>query len=491
MSRRSQTVDAHLYEAPDPGLVATIIATKGIDAAQERWHWCERRTLMSIARSGRARTGIAPKFVCLRTSALNGKEAVAIEATYVLKAMAAVDVALGVGKNATRSLFYKRGLDLPKSHGERVAEGMLGRRIRAGDTTAVTEREAKQAHARAVCDVLSSALSLVPDQPSVGRLRLPPVDDVLREALAGLPQSAIEAVFPTLADEGGPVTSEPDSMRESRVSAAFHGVESTSDVAAEHGLSCQAVYRIWRGAGLSVADRERRLKKLSRIQRYLAPPEDDAPCATLQDEDVHPVSLPSAVEPAPDPEVIAVTEIPSQPYRRAPNDSIIRCDHADGQPLVVLAAHHGITPSTLYSHWRRLGLSGRGRLEGFVTGCKTVAPVIKVVTQVPPPSEVIPVVAEPVAPNLRDAVPVAEEAEAYDSPVEIEAQPDVIAVPPVIEPPAVVSRVPALIEAPVHRRLGLDDLVLVIRLSRLVDMPQVEALALVRADAAASLNERT
>ena len=58
-ARRSSTADAHVYASPKPETVAAIMATKGLEAASERWFWCEPRSLAALARIGQARTGIA------------------------------------------------------------------------------------------------------------------------------------------------------------------------------------------------------------------------------------------------------------------------------------------------------------------------------------------------------------------------------------------------------------------------------------------------
>jgi len=199
--RRPQTVDAHLYADPNPVTVAIIMATKGAEMAAERWHWCEPRTLATLARIGRARTGMAPKGSRVRTSALSGREAIAVEAAAVLDSLTAVDTALGVPVNSTRVAFQARGLPIPRNGTTRSVEGQLGRRIRRGDETAAVEREARRAHARAVCDVVAAALALVPEQPRAGRYRLPPADDALRAVLAGMPATAVRAVFPALSAE--------------------------------------------------------------------------------------------------------------------------------------------------------------------------------------------------------------------------------------------------------------------------------------------------
>ncbi|MCX4196223.1 hypothetical protein OMR07_12095 [Methylobacterium organophilum] len=158
--RRPQTVDAHVYADPNPVTVAIIMATKGAEMAAERWHWCEPRTLATLARIKRALTGMAPQGTRIRTSALTGREAIAVEAAAVLDSLTAVDTALGVPINSTRTALQARGLPVPRNAASRSIEGQLGRRIKLGDETALAEREARRDHARAVCDVLAAALAL-------------------------------------------------------------------------------------------------------------------------------------------------------------------------------------------------------------------------------------------------------------------------------------------------------------------------------------------
>jgi hypothetical protein len=201
MPSRTSTVDAHVYASPRPETVAFIMAREGLEAASERWFWCEPRTLATLARIGRAQTGMTPKGGRIHRSALAGREGVAVEAALVLGNLTAVDTALGVPVNATGAAFQGRGLPVPRNNEARSVEGRIGHRIRRGDETAVAEREARRAHAVAVCAVVEAALALVPEQPRVGRYRLPPVNDDLRIALAGLSPAAVTAVFPALSAE--------------------------------------------------------------------------------------------------------------------------------------------------------------------------------------------------------------------------------------------------------------------------------------------------
>ena len=75
----------------------------------------------------------------------------AIEAALVLGNLTAVDDVLALPANATRCAFQARGLAVPSNHGARSVEGRIGQRIRRGDESAVAERAARRAHARAVC----------------------------------------------------------------------------------------------------------------------------------------------------------------------------------------------------------------------------------------------------------------------------------------------------------------------------------------------------
>jgi hypothetical protein len=72
----------------------------------------------------------APKSTCTRTSALTGREAIAVEAASVLDSLHAVGTALGVPVNSKRGAFQARGLPIPQNGDTPSIEGQLGRRIR-------------------------------------------------------------------------------------------------------------------------------------------------------------------------------------------------------------------------------------------------------------------------------------------------------------------------------------------------------------------------
>ena len=46
---------ARVYNWPTPAMVALIVAEKGPEAAQERWHWISSKELRTLARRGGAR----------------------------------------------------------------------------------------------------------------------------------------------------------------------------------------------------------------------------------------------------------------------------------------------------------------------------------------------------------------------------------------------------------------------------------------------------
>ncbi|KQU17567.1 hypothetical protein ASG63_08630 [Methylobacterium sp. Leaf94] len=162
--------------------------------------------------------------------------------------------------------------------------------------------------------------------------------------------------------------------------------------------------------------------------RYLLPPVDDALRAALSGQDqaaieavfpdlalVAPAEVPAEEDvpvavPLPDPtppaEVPAVSETTPDHtphiHRRAPDDSIIRRDHAEGGDLVPLAARYGISPTSLYAHWRKMNLSGRGRMDGLGAAQRQAEEqVVEPAPQEAAPADVpaAPVAPEPVAPS--------------------------------------------------------------------------------------------
>ena len=142
--------------------------------------------------------------------------------------------------------------------------------------------------------------------------------------------------------------------------------------------------------------------------------------------------------------------------RVAPDNERLRLDHAAGEDLIVLAACYGVAPASLYQHWRRLGLSGRGRMDGYVASTTSSAAVAEAALHgsVTPEVPVKPAAPEPVAPSL---------------------QADYGALSPE-DAVAVVAAIEA--SAP----LGLRHLALAVRLAAETGIPKAEAIAWVRAD---------
>ncbi|KQO49744.1 hypothetical protein [Methylobacterium sp. Leaf85] len=200
------SINKLVYETPSPEKVAKIFATCGAEAAEERWHWIEPRTLGALARAGRAiLSGTVSASSRVRTASPE-QEAVAIEAGFALRSRAAGERAAGMGLNSLMCVEHERGiLDMPRiSPRDRGRNALDGHAANRGDADAAARIEARHAHERAVAGVLRVALAMVPDQPSTGRYRLPEPTDELAAALAGHDPAAIAIVFPGLVE--APVT---------------------------------------------------------------------------------------------------------------------------------------------------------------------------------------------------------------------------------------------------------------------------------------------
>jgi hypothetical protein len=200
--------------------------------------------------------------------------------------------------------------------------------------------------------------------------------------------------------------------------------------------------------------------------RYRLPPVDDALRAALADLDPAAIAAvfpdlvlppPAAIEepavaetvpPAPQPAVETVSGPAPLPHRRVPSDSAIRGDHAGGGSLVAIAAAYGVQPTSLYTHWARLGLSGRGRLAGYETSVQRAARIAQEAAASP---------SEPAMPTREPVAPV---------------------------PPAAPSPAPRQVPVFVAPRLGLDDLALAVALAQRTGLPTGAALRWVREDLA-------
>ncbi|KQP33804.1 hypothetical protein ASF49_08025 [Methylobacterium sp. Leaf104] len=206
MGEGCASINKLVYETPSPEKVARIFAACGAEAAEERWHWIEPRTLGGLARAGRAiLSGTVSASSRVRTASPE-QEAVAIEAGFVLGSRKAGERAAGMGLNTLMCVEHERGiLDMPRiSPRDRGRNAQDGHAANRGDADAAARIEARHAHERAVAGVLRVALAMVPDQPSTGRYRLPKADGELAAALVGHDPAAIAAVFPGLAE--APVT---------------------------------------------------------------------------------------------------------------------------------------------------------------------------------------------------------------------------------------------------------------------------------------------
>ncbi|SFT27188.1 hypothetical protein SAMN04487845_1382 [Methylobacterium sp. yr668] len=253
--------------------------------------------------------------------------AVCVEAGYVLGSLRRGERAAGLTvENAGRGIVEARGLTPPAiSAEERGRASRIGHAANGGDTAAIVERDARHAQERAVGEVLRRALGLVPSQPVTGRYVLPPCDDALRAALAGLPAEAIAMVFPGLATPE-PAASEEIPLSEKNVRPprrapdearirADHATGATGvALTASYGISASRVYEIWKELGLSA--RGRRLAVASAIPGL---------------PDVH----------------------------------MRRC-HRDGGTPEELAPMLNVTPAVVRATWRRLGLSPDGLQAGSV-----------------------------------------------------------------------------------------------------------------------------
>ncbi|GJD97493.1 hypothetical protein [Methylobacterium iners] len=374
------SIDSNVYKKPTPVAVARLIETHSFEAAAARWHWLDKRTLNSLAQSGRAAAGQAGSIRRPRTYA-DLDAAVCLEAAYVLGSTTRGERAAGVPPNAGIGIFNARGL--PKvgiSPAERGIASRIGHGIRAGDPHAIAQRERQTTFELGVGRVLRIALALVHDQPATGRYCLPAPGEALRLALQGEDPAAVTAVFP--------------------------------------GFD-------------------------------LAPPVPLPPPTTVPVPVVNEHQEP-AVSNAP------ICARPPHPLRRAPDDATIRADHADrlSLSLATIALNYGISPGSLYAHWKRLGLDARGRLEGY----------------------------EEAKRNWVKTAAKLKAAEAKASPVEpAQAEPPLPQAPVLVEPQA--STPPRTI-LPTPARLGFEDLVLAARVSMETGVPQAVALTLVAADIA-------
>lgn len=334
------SVDTGVYMRPSPAQVACLVASHGMEAAAGRWHWMDERTLGSLAQAGRAAKGEMIRRAVKSRSYSEMDAAVCVEASFVLGSGTRGERAAGIGHNVTQGLFPRRGLDYvcitPEERGRAASIGTLAN---GGNADAIAARERRYAHELAVGQVLRAALALVPTQPEFGRYLLPPVDDALRAAVAGLCPAAVEAVFPDLAPVAAPapaeeaapidvpdpaptieapaVTQIPETAPELNTDAepvrrrgkmpaedvlrADHAAGArVADLAVTYGVSQQGIYQAWSRLGLAGRGRFVSHANVAAAQhRAAAQVAVTAPSADVPAEPVapEPLALPRQVDP--------------------------------------------------------------------------------------------------------------------------------------------------------------------------------------------------
>lgn len=195
-------ISEHLiYANPTPEKVAQIVDAYGIDAAMERWHWIEERTLCRYAQVGRARSGgiATARLGRRRYSPLDA--AVLVESAYALGSAAAGDRAAGLPKSTHMIVISGRGLTPPAfPSAERVRRARVSVRANKGDPDAIAERDRHAAFELAVGDVVRRALQRkgMAWQPPTGRYVMPEPSAALAHALAGCDPDAVALVFLSL-----------------------------------------------------------------------------------------------------------------------------------------------------------------------------------------------------------------------------------------------------------------------------------------------------
>jgi hypothetical protein len=208
--------------------------------------------------------------------------------------------------------------------------------------------------------------------------------------------------------------------------------------------------------------------------RYQLPQQDAALAEVLRDEDPAAISavfpdlrLLSSEPPGPEPdviqtpsaEIVPAVEAASPTSRgRLPDVETLRALHAEGLSCGTVAGRYGVTATAVHSRWSRLGLDTRGRCGGMP---KAPAPQVDAgggaAAPAPPPSET----AATAGPSPRRWQPGTDYA-------------DVVVVP-----------------GRPGERLAVEDLAVAVDLMRLRPLSPEAAVALVRADVAATQDATT
>lgn len=304
MSRIASSVDSHAYVTPTAAAVAKLVESHGLEAACSRWHWMGQMTLCTLARQGRAATGVAPAVRRAR-SYTDADAAVAIEAAYVLGSTSRGERAAGMTvENSARAAIFSRGLVPPGiTSEERGRASRIGQAANAGDLAAIADRDARLAQERAVGSVLRKALRLVPSQPATGRYVLPACDDALRDALAGECPDAIALVFPCLpipdpAPEETIVATHPHHRRKLPPDvqmASLHASGASITAAAQMlDVSAQTIYNVWKKLGLPTRGRWTKAAAAAVVQPTASPMAEPVVAVAVV---IEPAEAPAVIEP--------------------------------------------------------------------------------------------------------------------------------------------------------------------------------------------------
>lgn len=191
-------IDRSIHADPNPEAVARLCASHGVEAAAVRWWWLGDRVRNELARLGRVRLGWEPAAVRARATP-SDVEAAAIAAGFAIGSGTAGEVAAGMTRASLVPAYTERGLAparMPAA--DRAHHTRLGQRAAQGDAEAKASIEARLAHHRQIFRVCHAALALVPEQPAIGRPRMPEPSSELAAALSGFDPAAVAAVFPDL-----------------------------------------------------------------------------------------------------------------------------------------------------------------------------------------------------------------------------------------------------------------------------------------------------
>lgn len=232
-------INRSIHIEPTPEDVARLYASHGSEAAAGRWWWLGDRQRIDMARLGRVRLGWEPIGPAVRRrGAAPDVEAAAIEAAYAIGSGTAGELAADVSKSCLMSAFTDRGLDWPRiSTAARRANTLLGQRAARGDAEATAAIEARLALHREIYRVCHAALALVPEQPAIGRPRMPEPSSELAAALSGFDPDAVAAVFPDLPPPPPAAPIEEPTVSISNLTPAKRMMPPDEEIQRQHALT--------------------------------------------------------------------------------------------------------------------------------------------------------------------------------------------------------------------------------------------------------------